>query len=325
MDKRVLRTGAWVIAGAILLRLLGGIPAGAVTKVLTGPELASLVIFLQTGRLVRPAEPLRQSAPPTASEEIVPEQTSPEITPVNFSGQDAQLVTVNSSCGYKADIPAALEKTLEWDLTENGPAVLILHTHGTEAYAENAGYRSDDTAVNVVGIGDRIAELLEAGGIGVVHDRTLHDKPSYNGSYNHARAAIEENLARYPSVRLVLDIHRDAAEDASGKQIDYVVSTERGQAAKLMLVVGTDAGGWEHPNWQENLALAVKLHALLERNTPGICRSINFRSSRFNQDLSPGALLVEVGAAGNTREEAVLSAELLAESILEISHGTRTS
>ena len=92
-----------------------------------------------------------------------------------------------------------------------------------------------------------------------------------------------------------------------------------------MLVVGSDAGGLSHPHWQENMALAVKLHAQLEKNCPGICRPISFRSQCFNQDLSPGALLVEVGAAGNTRAEALLATEQLAQGILALAHGTVTS
>jgi len=121
---------------------------------------------------------------------------------------------------------------------------------------------------------------------------------------------------------MVLDIHRDAAEDGSGEQINYTVQTDKGESAKLMLVVGTDAGGLEHPLWQENMALAVKLHAQLQKANPDICRPISFRASRFNQDLSPGALLVEVGAAGNTRQQALVAAEILAEEILGLAKGS---
>lgn len=322
MEKQVLRTGALVIACAILLRLLSSVSGNAVSALLTDSKVAAAVIFFQTGRVVRPGE-LRYEPPvPEATEPTVPEENEPAAIPVKFEKQDAQLVELYNYCSYPADIPAALALPLKWDLTQTEPTVLILHTHGTESYAEQPGYRSEDLAVNVVSVGDRIAALLENGGIGVIHDRVLHDQTSYNGSYNHARGTLEENLAQYPGIRLVLDIHRDAAEDSSGNQINYTVTTQRGEAAKLMLVVGTDAGGWEHPHWKENLALAVKLHALLEQNTPGICRPICLRSSRFNQDLSPGALLIEVGAAGNTREEAMLAAELLAESILKLAHGT---
>jgi stage II sporulation protein P len=96
-------------------------------------------------------------------------------------------------------------------------------------------------------------------------------------------------------------------------------------SAQLMMVVGTDAGGNLHPNWQENLSLALKLTVLLEQENPGICRPINLRSERFNMDLTHGSLLVEVGAAGNTREEALIAANALAQAVLALSQGANLS
>ena len=173
----------------------------------------------------------------------------------------------------------------------------------------------------MIAVGARLANALEQAGIHVLHDKTMHDADSYNGSYAHARTSIESYLAQYPSIRLVLDIHRDSAEDAEGNQINYTVSTENGASAKLMLVMGTDAGGLEHPAWQENLSLAFKLHAQLERICSDICRPMYLRTSRFNQDLCPGALLVEVGAAGNTQQEAMLAADILSQGIIALANG----
>ena len=93
-------------------------------------------------------------------------------------------------------------------------------------------------------------------------------------------------------------------------------------SAQLMLVMGTNASGQEHPNWQENLSLGLKLQAVLQQKYPGICRPLALRAQRFNQDLSPGALLIEVGAAGNTRQEALTAMEALAEGILALAKGT---
>ena len=89
-----------------------------------------------------------------------------------------------------------------------------------------------------------------------------------------------------------------------------------------MMVVGTDDSGNYHPNWQENLSLALKLTAQLEQTNPGICRPIDLRAERFNMDLTAGSLLVEVGAAGNTHQEALIAANALAQSVLEIAKGT---
>ena len=327
-ERKILRTGALVIGCAVALRLLSGSFLGTAVQAFGEQELASVLLFLGTGRLVRTAEPKE----PTEPEQTQPEVTQPaeEMTLPVFSAEDAGLVDMYSYCDYVVDVPALLQQPLGWDLTQEGPAVLILHTHGTESYTktesyeESSLYRTLDEGYNVVSVGERIGQILEAGGVQVVHDRTLHDYPSYNGSYSHARAAIEKYLEDYPSIRMVLDIHRDAAEDVNGNQIGYTVQTEKGEAAKLMLVVGTDAGGLHHPDWQQNMALGVKLHVQLQRRCPEICRSISFRSSRFNQDLSPGALLVEVGAAGNTRQEALLAAEILAQGILDLARGTET-
>ena len=89
-----------------------------------------------------------------------------------------------------------------------------------------------------------------------------------------------------------------------------------------MMVVGTNANGLHHPNWQKNMAFAIKLHALLEKENPGICRPISFRAERFNQDLSPGALIVEVGAAGDTLSQALTAVTALGEAITALSSGS---
>jgi len=207
--------------------------------------------------------------------------------------------------------------------------VLILHTHATECYTAAEGediplsgdYRTEDPAHNMLSVGDHVAKLLAEGGIGVIHDRTLHDSPSYNDAYVNSRKTAQAYLEQYPTIQLVLDLHRDAS-GAGGQQLVTVGSVDGQRSAQLMLVVGTDESGKNHPNWQENLALALKLTAVLEREDPGLCRSINLRKERFNQDLSAGGLIVEVGAAGNTRQEALLAAGALAEGILKLAKGT---
>lgn len=329
-DRKILRIGAAVILCAVILRLLSSTGFSSVVSALNQTQAPSILLFLQTGRVVRDTQAQATEPEPT-QEETVPATTQPVETaePVTFSEEDAQLVSVNSYVSYETDLVQMLQQPLTWDLTqEDGPTVLILHTHGSESYTktedyeESSSYRTLDDGYNVISIGDRLTELLEAGGIQVLHDRTLHDYPSYNGSYDDARQMIRAYLSEYPTICMVLDIHRDAMEDADGNQIGYTVQTESGTAAKLMLVVGTDAGGLTHPNWRENMALAVKLHAQLEKVCPGICRPISLRTSRFNQDLTTSAVLVEVGAAGNTRQEALTAIEYLAQGILELAHGT---
>lgn len=329
--ERSLRIGAAVIVCAILLRLTAGGFFDPLARLLEKPEVVSVLLYLETGRVVRPAV---ATVPEIvkATEPVVPEAPAgPAVAPgkASFSPDDAALVTLKYDFSYTADVEALLQTPLDWDLAEDGPTVLILHTHATESYTkagedyeESAAYRTLDEAYNMVSIGDCLAEALEAGGIRVVHDRTLHDYPSYNGSYENSRRTAENWLETYPGIRLILDIHRDAAEDENGNQFAASVQVEGRQAAQIMLVLGSDAGGLTHPGWRENLALAVKLQAVLERRYPGLCRPIHLTTQRYNQDLSPGALLVEIGAAGNTREEALLGAQALAQGILDLSAGT---
>lgn len=220
------------------------------------------------------------------------------------------------------DLSSLLARPLQWDLRSDAPSVLILHTHSTESYTHNgepyaevSSWRTLDENYNMLSIGRRVGQLLSEAGIGVVQDRSLHDYPSYNGSYVHARNAIEDYLEAYPSIRLVLDLHRDAS--GGRDQLRTLAQVDGSPSAQLMLVLGTN-----HENYEENLSLALKLHTQLERQSPGITRPLQLRSQRFNQDLSPGALLVEVGAAGNSHAEAMTAAEQLAQAIIALARGT---
>ena len=331
IEKWSLRVGTAALTFAVLVRLGSTGVFGTALQMLQSPEAVSVMLFLETGRVVHAITP----QPPELTQAESPEPTQPaEVTeavalPV-FAAEDASLVKVKNVCGLKADVAAMLQSPLSWQLQDTQPTVLILHSHGSESYEnkenykESGYYRTLDNRYNVVSVGDRVAELLEAGGISVLHDTTLHDYPSYNNAYSNSRTGVKEYLAKYPSIRLVLDLHRDAARDDDGNQVALTATVNGEKVAKLMLVVGTNVR-LKHPNWPENMSLAVKLHALLEKKYPGLCRPISFRNQRFNQDLSPGALIIEVGAAGNDRQQALASAEMLAQAILELAQGTGTA
>lgn len=330
MEQKVLRVSTLVIVCALMLRLLSGGIFGNLLGASLSPEAMSFMIFLQTGRLVRPSNISFSPPQPTEPEEDISTTPTepPQIFIPTFSAEDAGLIKINSSFTYAADLPALLTQPLSWDLTEEEPTVLIVHSHGSESFAptgeydESSPYHTLDTDHNMVCIGAYVAERLRAGGISVLHDTALHDNPSYNASYNNSRASVQQYLAQYPSIRLVLDLHRDSFEDENGNQIVQSVFSQGTSYAPLMFVVGTDHGGFIHPNWQENLSLALKLQTQIEGLCDGICRNINLRSQRFNQDLSGGSLLVEIGASGNTKEEALRSAEILAQGILSLAHGS---
>lgn len=319
-ERLVLQTGAAAIIFALGLRLLCALPSA---EWIDRQQFFSFLFFAETGHRLsfipetQPAEPTE----PTLS-------AAPAALPV-FTEEDAGRVRVRSGWGYEADVPALLQTPLQWELAQKQPTVLILHSHATESYQntenypESAAFRTLDTRYNMVSIGAALKARLENAGIRVLHAEDLHDYPSYNGSYDQSRQTARQYLSQHPEILLILDLHRDALEDSSGNQVGPTVSVPGGAAARLMLVVGSDFGGQEHPQWQQNLALAVKLQAQLEDRYPGICRDISFRSQRFNQDLCPGSILVEVGAAGNTRQEALLAADCLAQAILDLAHGTK--
>ena len=310
MEHKTLQLGTLAVALALILRLAGAGEAGL-------QEVGSTLLFLSSGRLVTP-----QVSAPLPIETT--QATEPKTIPV-FGQDQAELVQVETA--WAVDTLSLLRAPLQWDLRSGKPTVLILHTHGTEsyekkdAYTESSPYRTLDTGYNMVGVGDRVAEILEEGGIQVIHDRTLHDHPSYNDAYSHARSSIQKILEENPSICMVLDLHRDAVADESGKQKAQTAKLQGVEAARLMLVMGSDKGGLSYPQWESNLALAVKLQAQLEGENPGLCRPIHLVKSRYNQDLCTGAVLIEIGAAGNTLEQALYSAELLAQGILALADG----
>ena len=317
MEQKAIHIGMAVLIVALLLRLAGNWEKSAW-------EVGNTLLFLSTGRMVTavPTEETTETTQPVlAAESPVLANTAVPV----FGQQQEKLVEVSGQ--WAVDTADLLQKPLKWQLKGDHPTVLILHTHATESYEktgtyqETSPYRTLDTSYNMISIGDRVAELLEAGGIRVIHDRTLHDYPSYNSAYNNARDAVQTYLTENPDICLVLDLHRDAREDGEGNQKGETVKFGEKTVAKLMLVMGSDKGSLPYPNWETNLALAVKLQAQLEADWPGLCRPVKLAASRYNQDLCPGALLVEVGAAGNTHGEALGAAELLAQGILALANG----
>ncbi len=210
-------------------------------------------------------------------------------------------------------------------LGSDAPQVLIVHTHGSEAYTMPPGQeyeasgesRTTDTDFNVVRVGDEIAAVLAEYGISVIHDRNMYDYPQYNGAYDRSLAAIESYQAQYPSISFVLDIHRDAISDSEGNPYKVVSQVGEQLAAQMTFVIGTDGGGLQHDHWLENLKLAAAVQNTLLEDCPTLMRPITVRNSRYNQHCTTGSLLVEMGAAGNSLDEALLSARLFAKGFAE--------
>ena len=313
-DQRCIRFCAGLVLSATALRLCAGgalIPLG---QALTAPETASFLLYLHTGRVVRAAPVEEWSSP-------VPSEPEPK-TPLTFSPEDAAALSVDNGTSLQPDMGALLAEPLELELRGDEPTVLILHSHTTESftggdYESTSPYRTLDPAHNMTALGALVAEILEEAGIGVIHDTDFHDYPSYNGAYNHAAQSTRAILEEYPSICLVLDLHRDAADTPTG-QLATACDLDGEKAAQLMFVLGTDER-LKHPDWERNLSLALKLQALLERENPGLCRDLKLSQNRYNQHLGEYALLVEIGAAGNTLDQARLAARELGEAIVQLS------
>lgn len=201
------------------------------------------------------------------------------------------------------------------------PAVLIMHTHTSESYADSQDARNTDEEKNVVKIGRIIKERLESHGITVIHDTTRNDYPAYNGSYNKALGVIEKNIAEYPDIQVVLDIHRDyTARTENGQEIQLrpVGEVNGVKNSQVMLVVGTDFSGLTHSKWRHNLAFAVQVNSEIDKISESIARPINIRKERFNQHLTPGSLIVEVGSASNYLSESENVAVHIGDAVAEV-------
>lgn len=222
---------------------------------------------------------------------------------------------------YSVD-PEALTRPAPETASGKGPLVLILCTHSSECYSDgvsvlspigDAIYSTDPDA-GVLAVGKALAESLSQKGVPSLFCNVRHDEPTLRGSYARAKESIETLLKEYPSIKYIIDLHRDGivSEDAI---VASSVEWEGESYAQILPVVGSDGDGSEVYPWKENLALALEMEKRLNELCPQLCRPVSLRNSPYNQNLAEHALLLEIGAAGNTKEEALRSAELLARGI----------
>ena len=286
----------------------------APTETLAAP---TETLAASTETLAAPTETL---AAPTETLAAPTDALTAPDAPV-FTAEEAEAIRFRGNCSYEVDKAALLLRPLDWP-KEAGPKLLIIHSHSCEAYTQSEAhsyipsesYRTLDLANNMIAVGDALAEELAALGVEAIHDRTLNDYPSYNRSYAVAREKIQANLAQYPSLVMVIDLHRDALD----QPVRETVERDGKTLAPLMLVIGTDEGGLSHPHWDRNLSCGLKLQALANRDFPGLFKSLSFRASRFNGDLTPGSIIVEVGSTENTLDEAQASMPYLARYVAEL-------
>ena len=248
---------------------------------------------------------------------------SPYSQKLSYNG-----IYIKNSTGLTVDIKSELSAKLSLKIKKTKePEVLIVHTHATESYmSEDKAYytaedkpRSDDNTKNVIKVGEILAETLRAGGISLIHDKTHHDSPSYNESYSRAKTTINEYLKKYPSIKVVVDIHRDSIAMSGNDKCKPTKTINGKKAAQVMLVVGSQTGtvtGFSE--WKQNFRLALRYQQTMETMYPGLARAMTFCSRKYNMNLTTGSMLLEVGTEANTLEEACYSAELAGSALLSV-------
>lgn len=275
-------------------------------------------------------EVLMQAVTPTLSVSIPDKQAGAGVvlTQQLSAGKTfVQGVAIKNNTKTTADIAAALARkpAIQFDKNSTAVQVLITHTHTTECYlGYDAGFfnpddksRTDDASKNMVAVGERVAQQLRQAGIGVIHDTEIHDQP-YSSAYTHSRTAVEKYLAKYPTIRVVLDIHRDAIYQSDGTRIKPTAVIDGKKAAQMMIIVGMmNTKAVPNPHTAENLSFGAHLQQTMHTQYQGVMRPMVLASARYNQQLCNGMILVEVGSDVNTLEEACYSGELLGKGLVQ--------
>lgn len=247
-----------------------------------------------------------------------------KVTEVQNSGvnpkstNEYQGVKINNSTNY-----VLTEDILNPNITVNKNKVAIYHTHTCESYTPTEKYpyqasgnfRSIDLNYSVARVGDELSNYLKKYNVNVVHDKTYHDYPAYNGSYSRSLQTANKVTAANKDADIVIDLHRDAIGDAS-----YAPKVKIGDeyVSQLMFVIGSDGANSSHKNWRENLKFAIKVQKKANELYPGLFKPIILRNSEYNQHVAKAACIIEVGATGNTLEESMGAMKYLARILNEI-------
>ena len=263
---------------------------------------------------------------------LVPENAT-AIVPMDLSMASSGATYINNFTGLVVDANALLSKKFNGNQYEmlnatEAPRVLIIHTHATEAYSEDGAIfyesdadeiaRSSNNEENVVSLGKLMSDMLNEKGISTVHCSIMHDSLQSKDSYLRSQKTIVEYLMKYPSIELVIDLHRDSIMKPQGELIRPVTLVDSEAVAQVMCIVGSEWGGESCPAWQDNLSLALKLREKLNADYKNLCRPTELREYTYNQELSKYSMMIEIGSSGNSLEEAKRAVALVVNALVEI-------
>lgn len=259
----------------------------------------------------------------TTPEQVIKAQTGMKTevqktnVPEKYSTQ-YKGVKVKNETDYKLTT-----EILTPDISVNNKNIIIYHTHASESYTSSEKYtykptgnfRTTDKNYSVIRVGRELTNQLTSYGYKVIHNETLHDYPSYSGSYANSLKTVTKLLEENKNTDIAIDLHRDAIGDTK-----YAPTVKIGDeyAAQLMFVIGGNGSTSEHKNWSQNLKFAVKVQEKANELYPGLFKPIILRYSSYNQEVAKGAVIIEVGATGNTLDQTFVSMKYLAKILDEV-------
>ncbi len=233
----------------------------------------------------------------------------------------------NTTDTKNPDFEALLKNGPVFEISDKSePIVLIFHTHTTESYllADNGIFYSDyktrstDSTKNMVRVGDEICRVLESNGIGYIHDTNIYDE-SYDGAYARSRVSVEKYLKDYPSIKIVIDVHRDAIYYSDTSRCKPTAEINGRKAAQLMIISGAEEGYiTDFPDWEDNLRFSLCFQKTAEELYPGLMKPLYFCQRKYNMDTAKCSFLLEVGTDANTLDEAVYSGYLTGNVLTQI-------
>lgn len=226
---------------------------------------------------------------------------------------------VNNKTGKNIDFEKYLYRNPKINIrNKKAPVILIYHTHTSESYmGSSSDSRTQNKTKNMISIGNEICKKLKEHGISYIHDDTVHDYPNYNGAYTRSAKTLKEYIKKNPGLQLTIDLHRDSMGDNKLGKIKPVFTTKsKKKSAQIMFVSGCGIDkSLNFPNWEKNLSLSLNLQNVCEKCFPGLTREFLIKNSRYNQNISPGSILIEIGSDANSLDEAKEAARMLGESL----------